>query len=187
SSTGSSAGASQTPTGSRRARKSARRPFQAASGTAMGPAGRISGTLSSAATPRKRHSSGSTRAGPPAMWITRSGSTGELLAAAIDACLERRETDAMHGVHETLVGVARVEVSIDQALDHVGHFGRGERGPDHFAQRRFAALAAAYRDLVPLGPVLVDAEDADMADVMVAAGVHAAGDVEVELADVVQV
>ena len=36
-------------------------------------------------------------------------------------------------------------------------------------------------------PVLVDAEDADVADVVVAAGVHAARDVQVQLADVVQV
>ncbi|MGV8547002.1 hypothetical protein ACV35P_35755, partial [Pseudomonas aeruginosa] len=35
--------------------------------------------------------------------------------------------------------------------------------------------------------VLVDAEDADVADVLVAAGVHPAGDVQAKLADVVQV
>ena len=54
-------------------------------------------------------------------------------------------------------------------------------------RRREFALVAADLDLVPLLAVLVDAEDADVADVVVAAGIHAAGDVEVELADVVQV
>src|SRR2546422_8046369 len=42
-------------------------------------------------------------------------------------------------------------------------------------------------DLVPLLAALVDAEYSDVADVMVATGVHAAGDIEVDLADVVQV
>jgi hypothetical protein len=43
------------------------------------------------------------------------------------------------------------------------------------------------RDLVPLLVVLVDAEDADVGDVVVAAGVHAARDVERDVADVVEV
>jgi hypothetical protein len=93
----------------------------------------------------------------------------------------------LDGVDEELVGVAQLEVGFDQLRDHVGHLGRRERGPDHLAQRGVVALPAADRDLVPLGSVLVDAEDADVAHVVVAAGIHAAGDVEVELADVVQV
>ena len=48
-------------------------------------------------------------------------------------------------------------------------------------------MVAPDLDLIPLGAVLIDAEDADVADVVVAARVHAARDVEVELADVVQV
>ena len=83
--------------------------------------------------------------------------------------------------------VAVLDVRLDQALDHVGHVGRGERRADDLAERRVVALRAADRNLVPLVAALVDAEDADVADVMVAAGVHAAGHVEVDLADVVQV
>src|SRR6185369_13421301 len=45
-------------------------------------------------------------------------------------------------------------------------------------------LAAADFDLVPLLAVLIDAEDADVPDVVMAACVHAARNVEVELADV---
>src|SRR5690606_35131172 len=58
---------------------------------------------------------------------------------------------------------------------------------DDLGERGVVALAAAERDLVPLGPVLVDAEHADVADVVVAAGVHAAGDVDLDVADVMQV
>src|SRR5438067_5834904 len=117
-----------------------------------------------------------------------------LINAAIDVFLERRDAEAVHHVDEALgVAVAVVEVALDQAPDHVGHLSARDRGADHFAKRGLRAtrpnlaLVAADLDLVPLLAVLVDAEDADVADVVVAAGVHAAGDVEVEIADVVQV
>jgi hypothetical protein len=48
-------------------------------------------------------------------------------------------------------------------------------------------LLAADGDLIPLLVVLVDAENADIGDVVVAAGVHAARDVERNVADVVQI
>src|SRR5207302_1895699 len=61
-----------------------------------------------------------------------------------------------------------------------------------FAKRRlepraYLALVAADLDLVPLLAVLIHAEDADVAHVVVAARVHAAGNVQIELADVVLV
>src|SRR4051812_43191832 len=132
--------------------------------------------------PRKVQRSGSTRP-----WrIRRSGSMRELLAG-VDALLEGGDAEAMHGIDEELVVVALAEVGLDEARNDVGHVRGGERRADDLAQGRAVALAAADRHLVPLGAVLVDAEDADVADVMVAARVHAARDVEVELADVVQV
>ncbi|OGA28514.1 MAG: hypothetical protein A3I01_00445 [Betaproteobacteria bacterium RIFCSPLOWO2_02_FULL_65_24] len=48
-------------------------------------------------------------------------------------------------------------------------------------------MRAADGDLVELLALLVHAENADVADVVMAAGIHAARDVEVELADIVQV
>ena len=68
-----------------------------------------------------------------------------------------------------------------------GTSGGGERRADHLAERRVVALRAADRYLVPLLAVLVDAEDADVADVVVAARVHAARHVELEVAEIVQV
>ena len=47
------------------------------------------------------------------------------------------------------------------------------------------ALRAADRHLIPLVAVLVDAENADVADVMMAAGIDAAGHIQFDLADVV--
>jgi hypothetical protein len=83
--------------------------------------------------------------------------------------------------------VPDVDVGFDQPRHDVGHFVGRERGADHLAERRMLALRPADRHLVPLGAVLVDTQDADVPDVMVAARVHAAGNVEIELADVVQI
>src|SRR5687768_10200314 len=112
----SSPALSHTPTGCFRARSSSRRSVHAASGTMMGPAGRVAGT--SPSSPSTCHESGSTR-----RWrITRSGSTGQLLAAVYTR-LERADAEAMHRVHEPLVVVAQLDVRADEVRDHVGHLG----------------------------------------------------------------
>src|SRR3954468_6971691 len=116
-----------------------------------------------------------------------------LINVGIDEFLERRGTDAIHHVDEALsVAVPVREIAVDQTPDDVGHLGTRECRTDDFAKRcpepwAYLALVAADLDLIPLLAVLVDAENADMPDVVVAAGVHAAGDVEIELADVVQI
>ena len=78
------------------------------------------------------------------------------------------------------IGRMRVfEIAPDEPLDDLRHFGAGKRGADDFSQgsgssRADLALVAADLDLVPLFAVLVHAQDADMSDVMVRAGVDAA-------------
>src|SRR4030095_11973835 len=58
---------------------------------------------------------------------------------------------------------------------------------DHFAERRvLSAGRAAERDLVPLLAALIDAEDADVTDRVMAAAIHAAGHLQLNLAEVVQ-
>ena len=76
---------------------------------------------------------------------------------------------------------------LDQRFDDLRYFLGIERGSDHLADGGLVALLAADGDLVPLLIILVDAEDADVGHVVVAAGVHAAGDVERDVADVEQV
>src|SRR4051812_27159125 len=117
-----------------------------------------------------------------------------LINAAIDVFLEGCDADAVHHLDEALgLAVAVREIALDQPLDDTGHLRARDGWADDFAERRLRtarpdlALVAADLDLVPLLAVLIDAEDADVADMVVAAGVHATRDVEVELADVVQV
>ena len=95
------------------------------------------------------------------------------------------DADAVEGVDEAFVGIPVRDIGRDQALDHGGHFGGGKGAADHFADAGIVALTPAERDLVPLFAVLIDAENADGAEVMMAAGVHAPGDVEFQFANVV--
>src|SRR5712691_8568604 len=104
-----------------------------------------------------------------------------LISVAIYGFLEGFDADAVHHVDEALgVAVAPCEIALDQLFDHVRDFGTREGRADDLAEGRTASgpdftLVAANLDLVPLLAVLVDAEDTDVADVVVAAGVHASG------------
>src|SRR5687768_14243370 len=110
-----------------------------------------------------------------------------LMSVAIDSFLERFDADAMHHVDEALgVAVAPLEIAVDQPLDNVRHIGARKRRSNDLADGR-RRLISSDHDLIPLLAVLIHAEDADMPDMVVAAGVDAAGDVEVQLADLVQV
>src|SRR5215831_16540299 len=116
-----------------------------------------------------------------------------LISVAINRFLEGVDADAMHYVDEALrIAVAARQIALDELLDHVGDLGPGERRADHLPQRRLdagsdLALVASDLDLVPLLAVLVDAENSDVPHVVVTAGVHAARDVHVDLADIVQI
>src|SRR5882672_4023023 len=116
-----------------------------------------------------------------------------LMMSAIDAFLEGFDANAPHDVDEAFaLAVALLEVGSDQLLDHVGNLLARKRRADYLSDRRRRPgarepLVAADADLVPLLAVLVDAENADVTDVVMPAGIHAAGNVEVQLADVVDV
>src|SRR5215207_10985039 len=102
-----------------------------------------------------------------------------LMSRGIYALLEGIDAHAMNGIHKSFVFVADVDVGFDQPRHDIGHVVRCERRADHLAERRALALATADRDLIPLGPILVDAEHADMTHMMVPARIHAAGNIEI--------
>src|SRR5215469_4567300 len=92
----------------------------------------------------------------------------------IRALPERLEAEAAHRVDEALALLAQVAVGLDDALDSRCNLVLRHRGTDHFAKCGVAVRRAAEADLVPLLAVFVDAEDADVTDVMVTTGIHAA-------------
>src|SRR6516165_5123787 len=96
----------------------------------------------------------------------RSSMTRPALTSRIDALLEWIDADTRDGVDENLVRpLAQLEIGGGDVL-----------GP--------LVGAAADRHLVVFLAVLLDAEDADMPDVMVTAGIDAAGDVDVQPSEI---
>jgi hypothetical protein len=94
----------------------------------------------------------------------------------------------VHGVDEALLFVAHRAVHLHDALERCGDLLLRDRGADDLPERGGAAGGGAPEgDLVPLLAVLVDAEHADVADVVMAAGIHAAGHLQLDLAQVVEV
>src|ERR1700693_4545011 len=102
----------------------------------------------------------------------------------VDMLLERVNADSLHGIDEAFVFGALLHIDLQQAIDHDRHLGGRERWPVVFAYGGLIAWRAADRDLIPLAAVFIDAENADIADVMMAAGIDATGGVQFDPADV---
>src|SRR3982751_850808 len=97
------------------------------------------------------------------------------LMTAINIFLERCDAETAHYIYKALfVLLAPAEIKLNQSLDNIRHFRLRNRRPQHFAERCVVALCATDRDLVELGALLVDAKNSNVADMMVAARVHAA-------------
>src|SRR4051812_32472896 len=106
------------------------------------------------------------------------------LSSGIELLLERLLAGAAVDLDKRLLlAPAQLEIGLDDTLDRVRHlFGR-EAGADDLADRRLVVGAAAQRDLVEFLALLVEAEDADMPDMVMAAGVDAARDLDLQVAD----
>src|SRR5262249_44477307 len=106
----------------------------------------------------------------------------------IHAGLERCHADTAESVEEAFTVLALGDVGIEDALERLRDFGLRHGRADHLADRGIVtAGGAAERDLVPLLAALVDAEDADVADGMMSAAVHAARHLELDLAEIVEI
>src|SRR5690606_13775207 len=78
---------------------------------------------------------------------------------------------------------AQGEIGIDHRFNGVHHIFRREAATGDFANSRLFIRRTAKRDLIELLTLLLDAQNADMADMMVAAGIDAAGNLDLEIAD----
>src|SRR5882672_10241566 len=111
---------------------------------------------------------------------------GLSLNSGIDAVLERLGADPPIGVDEALARTARLKICRDQGVDRFHHLVGGHRRTEDSAERGLAEIdVAAQADLVEFDAVLVDAQDADVADMVMAAGIDAARDLDLEVADIV--
>jgi hypothetical protein len=107
------------------------------------------------------------------------------MSICIHRCLERSEADPTKGLEEALVSDTLPLMGQDDGLDGRRHLVEWKSRPKHIANTRIVeARAAAKRELVEFLAFLIDAEDTDMADMMVTAGIDAAADVNLEFADI---
>src|SRR5262245_7874396 len=102
---------------------------------------------------------------------------------AIESLLEGLRADAPPGVEEGLSVAALRQIGLDDGVDRLRHGFGAEAGADDRADRSVVLRVAAERNLIELGAFLVDAEDADIAGVVMAAGVDAARHIESQRAD----
>src|SRR5215475_4982521 len=93
---------------------------------------------------------------------------------------EGREPDAAHGVDEAFLLGAQRSIDVHDALDRGGDLTLRYRRSDDFTERGEAVGRAAETDLVPLLAMLVDAQHADMPDVVMPAGIHASRHLELD-------
>src|ERR1051325_10011839 len=103
------------------------------------------------------------------------------LMSCMDALLERLDADALDRIDEDFARPrAQLHVGRNDVLDHVDDFFVWHRGTEEPTEFRVLVGAAANRHLIIFLAVLLDPEDADVADVMLAARVDAAGNVDVQ-------
>src|SRR5262249_27855227 len=115
----------------------------------------------------------------------RSSAMPPALTSGIDPLLERLDADALDGIDEKLVRPrAQLEIGGGDVFDHVGDLTIGHRRPQNRAQLGVLVGAAAEGHLVVLLAVFLDAKDADVTDVMVATGIDAPGDIDVQPAEI---
>src|SRR4026208_1414607 len=72
------------------------------------------------------------------------------------------------------------DVRLGEGVACVRHFVTGKTRPENGADRGALARGAAERDLVELLAFLIEPQNPEVADMMMAAGVDAAGDVDLE-------
>ncbi len=105
---------------------------------------------------------------------------------AVDGFLERLDADAPIRVDEPLVVLALHEIRVDDLPDRTRHFDLRQPRPESVAERCLLIRRTAERELEELLAAFIDAQNADVADMVVAAGVHATRDVDREMADPLQ-
>src|SRR5690349_2964668 len=107
------------------------------------------------------------------------------LMTGIGGLFERGHAEAAIGVEEAFAVLTFCEIDVDDALDRIRDLMLAERRAENVADAGVFRAGAAELELVELDAFLVDAEHADMAGVVMPAGVDAAGNLDLQLADVV--
>src|SRR5258706_16329527 len=103
---------------------------------------------------------------------------------SIEAFLERLRADAAIGVEETLAAVPKVLIGVDDVLDRIHDPFAIEAGSENLAERGVFRARTAQQDLVILHAFAVDAQNADMADMVMTTGIDATGYFDLQFAQI---
>src|SRR5690625_63056 len=101
-----------------------------------------------------------------------------LISSGLDSLLERLHAKAVVGVEKRLFCHTFLHVQLNDLGDHIDHFVAAEGRPQNRRERGAVARVAPQLDLVELLTFFVHAQNADITDVVMAAGVHAPRDIE---------
>src|SRR5690606_22358181 len=104
--------------------------------------------------------------------------------SAIDRLLESFHADAAASVEEPLAGLAHLAVALHRPLDCIDDAVFIEAGAGDLGLAGCLVARTAEQELVVLGALTVDAENADVAGVVVTAGVDAAADLDLQLTEI---
>src|SRR5690606_22641475 len=100
---------------------------------------------------------------------------------SIERLLERRGSNPAIGVEKSFGPVRALgQVGFDDGFDRVHDLVGAETPADDLAERGILVCGTAKRHLVKFRSLLLHTENADMADMVVPAGIDAAGDVELQ-------
>src|SRR5262252_8046230 len=111
--------------------------------------------------------------------------TRPCLMSGIDPLLEGLDAETLYGFNERFVlPLPQLEVCGHDLLHHVADLGIGDGRSKEGAKFGPLVGSATKGDLVELLAVLLDAQNADMADMVMAAGIDAARNVNVQPAQV---
>src|SRR3569833_1164798 len=105
----------------------------------------------------------------------------------IHAHLEGIHANAAECLDESLAVFALGAINLDDSFYGGSHFVLRNRRADHLTERRRAVYRAAKRDLVPLLTVLIDTENADVPDVVMAACIHATRHLDLDVTKIVEI
>src|SRR5918999_5520241 len=109
------------------------------------------------------------------------------LITTIDPRLEGFDPDPAIGVEETFVLESAFDIDIQDLSQRIGHLDLGDGRTQAVTERGIVFRGPTKRDLVILFALLIHPEDADVSHMMMAAGIHATGHLDLDLAEIVEV
>ena len=110
-----------------------------------------------------------------------------MILRGIDSLLEGIHSDTLISGKERLALDAFLNIHINDLGDYTGDVIFKERWADNLTHLGISAGAATEGHLIVLFAFFVDTQNTDVANVVMTAGIHAAGDIQFDITQVIQI